>query len=288
MPSTGRQQVAGVVNDRERDAGMPRRGREREHAAIRRIGPAENMPYREPRRDENDDREEREVADRCDDRRPDLEQHGHERDDEHDRRDVRQRPGDPRRNRRARAVVTTTPASSGARIEVTTIHATADGAACTSRPKIRPITATADGTNTIETSAADASSPTTYDSRPPALSCVPGRIGGTGDTASANQRDLERMVEIERERDPDRDGRHDHAHREQRAQEQARTLHEIGEICDPRVETDAEHHQSHAALDAERDGLCDGQASAIDQCFGYSSVNTNRTPQSGPLSGASK
>ena len=41
------------------------------------------------------------------------------------------------------------------------------------------------GTNTIDTSAAVASSPTTYDERPPALSWLPGKIGGTGETASA-------------------------------------------------------------------------------------------------------
>ena len=80
---------------------------------------------------------------------------------------------------------TTTPASNGARIEVPTIHAIADGAVRTSAPKIRPIAAAAAGTNTIDTSAAVASNPTTYDERPPALSCVPGRIGGTGETASA-------------------------------------------------------------------------------------------------------
>ncbi len=163
---------------------MPRRGREREHASILCIGPAENVPDRKPHHDEGDDREQREVAERLAIAGQILSSTG--------------------RNAPTSTIVamcdsglairaaipgancpTTRPATSGARIEVTAIHAIAEGAVRTSCPKIRAIMAAAAGTNTIDTSAAAVSSPTTYDERPPAFSCVPGKIGGTGDTASA-------------------------------------------------------------------------------------------------------
>src|SRR6266545_7078828 len=81
--------------------------------------------------------------------------------------------------------LTMMPAAIGSSTVIATSRETALAGMRASLANAQPSTSTARGTNTMASSAAATSSPTAYDARPPALSSFLGRIGGTGETASA-------------------------------------------------------------------------------------------------------
>ena len=94
-----------------------------------------------------------------------------------------------------------------------------------------------------------------YDLRPPAWTSFFGSSGGIGEIAQGNQRDLDRITEIEQPREEHRQHRHDDQHREQRTQQKAGTTPQGKQVVERGLQPEAEDDRDDAHLQGEDDEL---------------------------------